>query len=260
MRINLEDVTFLIPIRIDSIVRLENLIMGVSYLLKSFHTNITVLEASNYENGVVRKLLGRSVDYMFVEDKDPVFYRTKYLNVMTERAKTSFIGIWDSDVVIPKCQIIDAVNNLRMGIEIGFPYDGDFRDTTEVVREYYFNNREINFLLRNKRKMPQIYGAEAKGGAILVNKVAYIIAGKENERYYGWGPEDYDRYERWKAFGYNIYRSSGCLFHLTHPRGGNSSFRSTKQADNTSRELFITQVSSKEEILLSLDVGSFPNG
>lgn len=250
MKIDLEDVTFLIPVRIDSVARLENLVMVTEYLLKNFKTKLLVLEASSYQNGLLKKLLGNRVRYLFVEDKDPVFYRTKYLNIMTEEADTSFVGIWDSDVLVPKVQILEAISCLREGVEVAFPYDGVFRDTTDVIRECYFKNRKMGFLLRNKDKMPKIYGENANGGAILVDKASYILAGKENEEYYGWGPEDYDRYERWQTLGFKIYRSQGCLFHLTHPRGLNSLFRSEKQFERTNRELFKTKESSKSEILI----------
>ena len=70
----------------------------------------------------------------------------------------------------------------------------------------------------------------------------------ENEKYYGWGSEDSDRHERWKIFGYNIYRSSGCLFHLTHPRGINSKIRSVEYGVNTRVEWLRTTRSSVEEL------------
>ena len=43
----------------------------------------------------------------------------------------------------------------------------------------------------------------------------------ENEDFYGWGLEDGERHYRWLSFGYRIYRSEGCLFHLSHPRDQN---------------------------------------
>ena len=42
------------------------------------------------------------------------------------------------------------------------------------------------------------------GGAFLVNRVSYMEAGMENERFYGWGPEDVERVVRWDTLGYQI--------------------------------------------------------
>jgi predicted glycosyltransferase involved in capsule biosynthesis len=248
MKLNIKDLTFLIPIRIDSIIRLENILMSIRYLLHNFDTNIMVLEASNYDNGILRKLLDKRVQYIFVEDKDPVFYRTKYLNIMTLKSATPFVGIWDADVIIPKEQIIDSILKLREGYEIAYPYDGHFYDTSDIIREFYLRRKRINIFMKNKDKMSMIYGNEMKGGAMFVNKQDYIQAGMENEKFYGWGPEDWERHARWQILNYKIHCSKGCLFHLTHARGNNSTFRSKNQLVSSNRELFITNGSSKTEI------------
>ena len=48
------DVTFLITVRIDSIIRLENLLMTTRFLLRYFDCKIIVLETAPYENGFTR--------------------------------------------------------------------------------------------------------------------------------------------------------------------------------------------------------------
>lgn len=40
---NLMDIDFLIPIRIDSVERIENLMSNINYLIKHFDTNIYVV-------------------------------------------------------------------------------------------------------------------------------------------------------------------------------------------------------------------------
>ena len=65
---------------------------------------------------------------------------------------------------------------------------------------------------------------------------------------YGWGNEDYDRYNRFKNLGYNIYRVDTPLFHLCHPRKENSSFRSKIFHQISSNELYRISNSSKEEL------------
>jgi len=249
MKADLSDMTFQIPIRIDSIERLENLILSIQSLLKNFDTHITVLEASSYKNGIIEKMLGNKVHYLFIEDRDPVFYRTKYLNIMTQRSSTPYIGIWDADVIIPKEQILTSIEKLRNGIEIVYPYDGHFYDTSNVIRELYTQNKSIQFLLKNINKMSLPYGTRMTGGAIFVNREAYIKAGMENRKFYGWGPEDLERLERWQILNLTIHRSHGPLFHLTHSRGSNSSIRSMEQSINTNKELLLNRHSSKEEIL-----------
>ena len=54
---DLTKITFMIPVRFDSMIRLENLILSVNYICRNFKTNIIVLQASKYDNRYVKKLL-----------------------------------------------------------------------------------------------------------------------------------------------------------------------------------------------------------
>lgn len=250
MKVDLLDTTFIIPVRIDSIARLENILLTIESLDKSFLTRIFLLEASTYKNNLIPLLLGDKIEYLFVEDKDPIFYRTKYLNIMTEKVQTPFLAIWDADVIIDMKQIIEAVECLRSNkADIAFPYDGKFYDVSEIIREHYLLYRDIHFFYRNEAKMDLIYGGQMLGGAIIVNREKYIYAGMENLSFYGWGPEDTERYHRWLAFDYTIFRSNGSLYHLTHPRDINGKPRSDEYFDHLLFMATTIADSTKDELL-----------
>lgn len=70
-KIDFRDLTFLVPVRLDSIIRLENLLVSIDSISKTFDTNIYVLESSSYKNGILEQILPSNVEYVFVEDKDP---------------------------------------------------------------------------------------------------------------------------------------------------------------------------------------------
>jgi len=223
MKHDLADTTFIIPVRTDTIVRLENLILTVDYLLEWFQTHVVVLEAAAYNNGIIQHLLKDRVAYRFVEDKDPVYHKTKYLNQMTREVKTDFVGIWDGDVIMEHEQILDALQQLRQNrCDIAYPYDGDFCDTSDLLRNHYVVHRDLEFLKANRGKMQLLYKVEgvigAVGGAIFARTEKYRLAGMENEEFYGWVLDDGERHYRWLSFDLRIYRSEGCLFHLTHTR------------------------------------------
>lgn len=239
---DLKDVTFLVPIRLDSVTRIENILMSISFLTKYFHTNIIVLEASSYCNGILKRMLPNMVKYIFIEDHDPIFYRTHYLNMMTNMCSSHIVAIWDADVILPINQIIDAVNMLRNHeCEVALPYDGRFYDTSKVIREMFIRNLNVNFLLRNTEKMYFLYGEYVSGGAIFVNRSKYLESGLENEKFYGWGPEDQERIERWIKNNYRIKRVNGGLFHLTHPRDINGTFNSELQKRRSFYSLYETK-------------------
>lgn len=250
---DLSKITFMIPVRFDSIVRLENLILSVNYICKYFHTNIVVLQASNYDNGFLKKLLAKKARCIFVEDYDNVFYRTKYLNYLATISDTPYVAVWDADIIIPKNQMIKSLIELENGADVVYPYDGHFYDTTSIIRELYIKHQHVKMLERNKQKMFMIYGNKMVGGAIFVNRQSYISSGMENLNFYGWGPEDGERYIRWEKLGYKIVNIDGPLFHLTHERGNDSKFRSIDQMFSTNKELIQLLKSNKEEVLFDIN-------
>lgn len=71
----------------------------------------------------------------------------------------------------------------------------------------------------------------------------------ENEKFYGWGRENGERINRWKILEYRYVRVPGPFFHLTHERGLNSRFHSSKQDDIKASEVFRLYAMSKEEMI-----------
>lgn len=135
MKTYLQGFTFLILIRIDSVQRLENILAVTEYLAKNFHTQIIVLEADRYNNKILQSLLNRNVRYEFIEDKDPILYKTKYFNQLARNIDTPFFSIWDADMIASKNQIIDAAQQLRDGMaDVAYPYSGFCFETSEIIR------------------------------------------------------------------------------------------------------------------------------
>jgi len=253
MKYDLKDTTFIIPVRLDTVIRLENLFLTVDHIQEKLQTHIVILEASPYNNGIIQHNLKDRVTYQFVEDKDPIFHRTKYLNLMTMNVKTDFTAIWDADIIIDHDQILDALCNLRQNLcDIAYPYAGDFYDMSDLLRNHFFVHRDLEFLNANRGKMQLMYNVEgiigALGGAIIVKTDQYRLSGMENEAFYGWGLEDGERYYRWLSFDFKIYRSKGCLFHLTHPRDSNGSFHSKSHQNKAQHDMSEVVNYSKEEL------------
>lgn len=154
MRIDLTDTTFIIPVRIDSMIRLENLLMSVDSIVRYFRTRILILEASSYQNETIPSLIkDDTVKYTFLVDKDPVFYKTKYLNILAKQVDTPLVCIWDADVILDHLQILDAVKQLRTRTsDVAYPYDGNFLDTSDILREHYWLHRDLDFLKKIKQR------------------------------------------------------------------------------------------------------------
>jgi len=254
MKYDLRDTTFIIPVRLDSIIRLENLLLTIDNLESKFDTNIIIVEAAYYRNGILEKLINDQVLYYFIEDKDPIFHRTRHLNTITKGIKTSFTGVWDADVIIDYTQILEAVLHLRnKNCDFAYPYDGKFLDTSEIIRNHYLHYKDMDFLKRNTPKMNLLYSSvkegNSLGGAFLISTERYKLSGLENEELYGWGVDDGERYHRWLVLNYTVYRSKGEIFHLTHPRNINGMMRSENYHTTAINEVNLIFNSTRNEIL-----------
>ncbi|GAB6122096.1 galactosyltransferase-related protein [Dysgonomonas termitidis] len=257
MKIDMKDTTFIIVVRLDSIDRLENIQAVTSQLCKYFETNIIIVEVTDYYNGILKSLLPGKVIYKFIEDKDNVFHRTFYFNQLTNEIDTPIMALWDTDVVIDKKAIVEATNYIRTNnADIAYPYNGIFLETSDILRKYYLKTKDIRVLYRNKNKLDLLYHQPMVGGAVIVNREKYIEAGMENERHYGWGNDDFDRYYRFAGLGYRIYRVNTPLFHLSHSRGDNSKFRSSLFSQISSAARFNFENSSMQEIKENLTIHS----
>lgn len=253
MKKDLLDVTFVFYVRPDSIVRIENLIVCVSFIRENFKTNIKVLETASYNNGIISKLLGDGIDYCFIEDKDPIFYRTKYFNLLTKKVQTPYLGLWDADTIIDQPQVMDAIKPLRENqADVALPYNGSMLETSEAIRSLFLIKKDINILHRNVNKMNLLYGTRMNGAAVLINLEKYKEAGKECSDYYGWGNEDYDRFVRYEKLNYRIFKTDGCLYHLSHPRDENGKFRNYEQFRKSMDVLNRKRKSTPSELLTSL--------
>ena len=227
---DLTDLTFIIPLRIDSIDRLENLLCCTQYILTHFQTHITVWEADARNAMILPKLLHPDVKHQFQEDNDPIFYRTYYINQIIETIDTPYVAVWDADVIAPKEQIINSVKLLRENeADFVYPYRNVLLNVPPCVKKIYFKSYDMSVLTRFTSGLHAMYGPKAIGGGFMVNREKYIEAGMENENYYGWGLEDGERYHRWDRLGYRIEHVDGVMYHLDHSRGINSAFHSNDQ-------------------------------
>lgn len=199
-KIDLKDVTFTIPLSADSQDRRENLELTIKHLRDNFDTNIIVMEnqTSEYSN----------VDAGYIYSNYPTFHRTAMLNRMAKLAKTPIVVNWDADVFAPPIQIIQAVDLIREGTDIVYPYDGRF---ARVPRTHYpFSDVGV---LKERFKGMNKY---SYGGAVVANRKSYLKMGGENENFISYGPEDVERYRRFDKLGAKIKRVGGILYHLDH--------------------------------------------
>lgn len=251
-----KSITFVIPLRIDSKEREENLDMLLALLSRMEGVDILLLEGDSESKYRIKEHY-ENVQYYFIEDHDMIFYRTKYLNRLIRKASSSVVGVWDTDVIVPECQIREAVDKIRSGeVIMAFPYDGRFYTLSPKDSSKVKDEQAYDFLYAEIENQVLMHGPHSVGGAFLVNKEKYLQAGGENENFYGWGPEDAERVKRMEILGYGVYFASGPLFHLYHPRKENSWFGS-REVEIQNRSEFV-KVCSMEQKHLWEYVESWP--
>lgn len=254
IKINLSDVTFVIPVRIDSLERIDNLLMVTQYILSHCDTHLVVVEACKRDTGILKKLLHPSINYFFEPDDLEVFHRTRYINALAKIVDTPYLAVWDADVIVPAIQFDIAVESLRLGeSDLMIPYDGRFLDTGVSVRNQYFSTMDMSVLEENRKRMRLLFGPGACGGGFLVNREIYRRAGMENENFFGWGVEDGERVKRMEILGFNVSRVNyGPMYHFTHPRGMNSHFRSEEAKVRATKEYLRICNMSKDELQIEV--------
>ena len=217
-------VSFIIPVRIDSSERERNLDILIEELTNIKEAEIRIIEGDKQPLYTIKKPYP-NVIYRFMQDADPVFHRTKYLNILLNETEGEIVGIWDTDVIIPLNQLSGAIESIRSGrAAMCFPYNGHFYMLSPEMSQLFATRKSMDDLINQQESFALAHGNHSVGGAFLVNKKIYLQAGGENENFYGWGPEDAERVKRMEILGFTVSRVQGSLFHLYHPRKENSWF------------------------------------
>ena len=232
MKHDLQDTTFIIPVRIESEDRLRNVITTCCFLLETFHTTVIVKEVdkksvfeeeafpqiAEYVEGFTKNLL-----HVFEQSDDPVFYRMRYLNEMLAVSTTEIVANYDCDVLLPVSSYMRAKDMIADGpCDIVYPYGfGNWQKQVhaddELVSEFLSNDCDFSILEKKSNDYDAQYGHVQ-----FISKQAYMDAGMENENFRGSSPEDKERFHRFTTLGYNVGRIRDWVYHLEHSRGQNS--------------------------------------
>lgn len=231
---DLNDTTFIIPIRIESEDRMRNVITCLCYLLENLETRVILKEVDTRSVFVesvlpqIKEYLGEKINnltHVFEQSdpNDPMFYRMRYLNEMIHMCDTEIVANYDCDVLLPLSTYVDAQNFiLNEGYDVIYPYgQGPWQKkvyaTDEMVSKFLSNDCQFSYL----EKKYEVDNAES-GHAQFIRRSSYIEVGMENENFISYSPEDKERLHRFNLLGYNVGRIENWVYHLEHARTPNS--------------------------------------
>jgi hypothetical protein len=235
-KLDISDVTFTIPISYDHEHRKENINILLRILQKDFNVYTFIHEIGNGK-AMFSYLAEKDSHYyssFYFYDNNKKFHRTKILNQMAKACTSKFIFNWDADVLIAPIQIYMAVEALRAGADMVYPYRWAF---ARMPREIWFNKirdyEDIGMVGDTRFNGMNVGDAISLGGAVGFNRKSFLSYGGENENFISYGAEDVERYHRFKKLGARVERVAGeNMYHMNHYVGPNSCPRHEDFANN----------------------------
>jgi hypothetical protein len=275
--IDLSNVTFIIPLRIDTDDRLRNIILSTSFLLNNFDCKIIIKESDEMSKFVTwaQPLIEsisdtKNLTYIFEENYNEHFHRTRLLNEMVLEATTDIVVNYDSDIILPIGSYIQAKEMLdSKKYDVVYPYRFGERGERKVVLDTIIEDEnDLNSLLDfplikefisnfNPEVLDKSYGygqnvnglGWAEYGMVqFFNAEVYKKGYLENENFIAYAPEDVERHHRWNILGYTIGRVDNHAYHLEHKRTQNSWFNNPFMEKNNQLWEYLKNL-SKDEII-----------
>ncbi len=235
-RVNL-NATFVIPVFHDHRHRMQNMLLTLAFIRKHFNAPVIISE----QGGNYFEFLSKWFDY--TQFSQPYFHRTRMINEMVMQAQTPVVINWDCDNICNPQQIIDAVKAFLTTHDISYPFEG----TVVRVPRLFYKSVSEDVDVSSVDLSQCLQKASSVGHAVVMNKQSFIDCGMENEHFISWGPEDSERYNRYRILGLDIHRSEGKMFHMDHFIGENSSGNNRWFGDNNN-EFYKIEKMNREQL------------
>lgn len=275
MKKDLSNVTFIIPLRIDSDDRLRNIVLSTSFLLNTFNCKIIIKESDDMSkfNTWAKPLIDSIADtenltYIFEENYDEHFHRTRLLNEMIMQTTTEIVVNYDSDIILPIESYVQAKEMLdSKKYDVVYPYRfGEKGERKVTMNTTVEDENDLNNLLDYPliKEFIQNYDPEvlsksfayvqhmnglgwAEYGMVqFFNTQVYKDGYLENENFIAYAPEDVERHHRWNLLGYKIGRVDNYAYHLEHKRTQNSWFNNPFMQKNNQLWEYLKNLSTDQ--------------
>jgi len=216
-KIKMQDVSIVFPVKLESVDRKVNLYTVFNYLQKIVDAKFIICEESTVQVPQVLSEFSGQFEYIHTKIRaDEHFHKAKIINLLVKTAKTPFVMVNDSDVVITyeqyktAAEVITRNNNIVI-----LPYD-------QLLRRIPKNKRNLISQLHTMKDFDCLGSTThvhpPEGGCVLFKKDVFESVGGMNEFFINYGPEDAELIYRFVCLGYPLVRINGPIFHLEHDR------------------------------------------
>jgi cellulose synthase/poly-beta-1,6-N-acetylglucosamine synthase-like glycosyltransferase len=248
-RILLDDVSFIIPVRVDTADRLANVKALCRQLVTTYSAKIVIgCEAPDS----LQALLPAEVEIIHIDgNPDHPFHMTRVVNEIARQVTTPIRVHLDTDSLLPPAQLLEAVRILRAKeADMVFPFSFAI-GVPQIER----NKFSAGYLQLDLVDTPRLMVGVPTGLCQVWDAESFTRAGTENEFMIGWAPEDTERVIRLKKLGMRTQRVNGPIFHMDHEtvagRDVRSEFHEVSQTEMERIEAMTT-----EELVA--DIASWP--
>jgi hypothetical protein len=211
--------TFIIPLKIDSDIRLQNITTSLKYILKHTDSNIIITEADEVRKLFLEELNASRVKYVFKKSSSTEFHRTLIINEMLSDVKTDITINYDADIVLPTEAFKTAEHLiLNQNCDVVYPYGFEQFDQRKILvtsDSYEVFKNTLN--LSDLKPEHTIVGFCRFGHVQFFKTKSYVDGFMENENYKHWCPEDEERGIRYQRLGYKVVWFRSIIFHQEHP-------------------------------------------
>lgn len=230
--IKLENLTIVIPVKIDTLDRYHNLKILLGYLNNSFYTNIKITESDvSSKIDFIEDFKNLNIEYSFLKlDKNEPYHRTKYLNQMIHSSKTEIVSNYDCDVLLPINTYRNVVSKLVYGdLDFIYPYKKG-NGQKRLFYSKWYENKNTNMHIFSEKYDLSIFENDINtdiypsicGHVIFAKRRSYVEAFMENEDFISYGPEDQERLYRFQKLGYKVEWHDDFVYHMEHLRTNDS--------------------------------------
>lgn len=239
------DLTFLIPIKLETSDRVKNLTTVLIYLLRNYDAQILVREfdtRTRFNDLVAPQLIEifgeipNNLQFSYdIQDKK-YFHKTKVLNDLLEMSTTKVVCNYDTDVILPISSVNTAYEMIISGkSDAVYPYGvGTYQKSVNYTKELY-----KQFVLSKMKEddikildQSSTIGSSTIGWCQFIRRENYINSFMMNEDFAAWGPEDCELFYRLNVLGNKVDRINNYVYHLEHARSMDSWFSNPKWQGN----------------------------
>lgn len=273
-KIDLQGLSIIYHIRIDTQERLRNLELSTQFYVKNcknFH--FYFCEDSDLSrfgvklnNNECSWLTPDIYTYRFYQNTDH-WKKWVGFNWGLQQSKTNYVCFHDVDTIVHPQQLVKGIEWIKSEPNSGliYPYNGMFLCVSQAVKDSFYNTHnygELDIVFNKLPERSRLYPnylipdvlvghTSSIGGCVMANKENFIKCGMYNPNFKGWGYEDSEIAPRVNILGYEVTRLNGnneVLWHFPHTGEGQSEKETNSHHENNKQECLKVEHMSCEQL------------